>query len=326
MAWDSTHLVRTTPVCFKSMRMVITMIMMMMIMWESVSQFIVVDAARSLKEALVFYIFERDFEKGRHRNRTEVLFFPGCRHPKTNTKAKRKERLVASISLFLHELNIQKSNLNKTTRKREETYLNWFGSARWKYPRKTERLDRWQFCDLLFSVGSVGPSVRMPKKMVVETLLPFQRWQKTRAWFGCVDDIAFVACASTNSSSSSSSSWTGWLMSVSRTLWFLFWRRKVRARARSQRIFVAKRCGTVSSRLTVWHVLHVEMDGGRQKERFFGEKKIWRKKKQSGRFKFRRCRMTHSKKTTQTHTHADTLNTHSHESHLRNSISIPKII
>jgi hypothetical protein len=39
---------------------------------------------------------------------------------KTNTKAKRKERLVASI----YELNIQKSNLNKTTRKREETYLN----------------------------------------------------------------------------------------------------------------------------------------------------------------------------------------------------------
>jgi hypothetical protein len=31
---------------------------------------------------------------------------------------------VASISLSLDELDIQKSNLNKTTRKREETYLN----------------------------------------------------------------------------------------------------------------------------------------------------------------------------------------------------------
>jgi hypothetical protein len=88
-----------------------------------VSQFIV--EARSLKETLVFYIFERD-EKGRQwQTQNRSAFFPRSRHPKTIKKAKfRKERLVAPISLSLDELDIQKSNLNKTTRKREETYLN----------------------------------------------------------------------------------------------------------------------------------------------------------------------------------------------------------
>ena len=161
---------------------------------------------------------------------THVLFLISQFFSREKKEKEEEERLVAPIlkkrKIDIHQ--ISHLRIRKRKGEREETYLNWFGSARWRYPRKMERLDRWQFCDLLFSAGSEDSS-QLPKKLVVENLSAFQRWQKTRAWFGSprVFEIAFVACASTNSSSSPSR-WIAWLKIASRTLWmrwFLFWRK-----------------------------------------------------------------------------------------------------
>ena len=152
-----------------------------------------------------------------------------CFSSVSQSRKKRKRRRGGEISapiLKKRKIDIhQISHLRIRKRKgeREETYLNWFGSARWRYPRKMERLDRWQFCDLLFSAGSEDSS-QLPKKLVVENLSAFQRWQKTRAWFGSprVFEIAFVACAWTNTSPSR---WIVWLKIASRT-WFRFQRKR----------------------------------------------------------------------------------------------------
>ena len=167
-----------------------------------------------------------------HRKKSIIFYTCFVSHQSVSVREKKEkeeeERLVHPFWSKKRKIDIhQISHLRIRKRKgeREETYLNWFGSARWRYPRKMERLDRWQFCDLLFSAGSEDSS-QLPKKLVVENLSAFQRWQKTRAWFGSprVFEIAFVACASTNSSSSPSS-WIAWLKIASRTLWmrwFLF--------------------------------------------------------------------------------------------------------
>lgn len=165
-----------------------------------------------------------------HREKSIILHMFCFSSVSFSSRKKRKRRrgeisapILKKRKIDIHQ--ISHLRIRKRKGEREETYLNWFGSARWRYPRKMERLDRWQFCDLLFSAGSEDSS-QLPKKLVVENLSAFQRWQKTRAWFGSprVFEIAFVACASTNSSSSPSS-WIAWLKIASRTLWmrwFLF--------------------------------------------------------------------------------------------------------